>query len=370
MGCILRAGSVNLNKCRVEAPMLLGNKKLNINNVYVRFIRFFKINEIGVFCLCLAQLSLDSLRNFQENTYLIIDRSNWKLGRMNRNILQVGLTLSNGLMVPIFGVPLDKRGNSNESERIKLLDIVLKLCKFLGKGDILLADREFIGKKWIAHLLKCGLSFIIRLRKDDYLADIALSNLTTVEKLVRKIERKVRANGFYFTKLTLDDKQLFLVVVKDKSKGKNSKDGYVRLLSDLSDIEQIILAYKQRWQIEVYFAKTKKKGFNLEDIGLEDFEKVMLMATIVGYLYTLALMEGITDSIKKPEKLQYFLNRNKKYPRASVFLNGLTILKSQIFSIKDLSALVKRKIPRKERICFKWLRDFLGKSIFDHVKSV
>jgi len=381
LGCILRSSSVNLNNCKQSAPIITADKLLKISNVYARFIRFFKMKDISVFCLCLAKLSLDSLKSTAKGRYLILDRSNWKLGKLNRNILQFGISLSNGIMVPIFGVPLDKRGNSNESERIRLLDIVLNLCRFLGKGDILLADREFIGKKWFSHLRSCALSFVIRLRKDDYLAALALNHDTTVDKLASKIKRKIRANGFFFAPIIIAGNSFYYLVVKDNRKGNKSKDGYVRLLSDMVDHKQIIQAYKQRWQIEVYFAKTKKKGFNLEDIGLEGFEKVMLMATIVGYLYTLTLMEGIKEinkqtiktkdkKDKKDQKLQHFKNRNVKYQRVSTFLKGLEKMKTIIFSLKDLTRFIKQKIRKKKIKELDFIKTFLGKSIVKQLKSV
>lgn len=375
LGCILRSCSVNLNKCKQSAPLILGDKKLKLSSVYIRFIRFFNMSNVSSFCLSLAKLSLDSLSGIEKSRYLILDRSNWKLGKLNRNILQFGISLSTGVMVPIFGVPLDKKGNSNESERIKLLNMVLKLCGFLGKGDILLADREFIGKKWFAHLRSCYLSFVIRVRKDDYLAHLAASNGKRVEQMVSKIKRKVRANGFFLSPITIDGQELYYLVVKDKRKGGKNKDGYVRLLSDLSDSEKIIQAYKQRWQIEVYFAKTKKKGFNLEDIGLEKFEKVMLMATIVGYLYTLTLIEGNKEIQRlklenEQPKLQFFKNRKKEYQRVSTFLMGLEIIQATIFSIVDLTRFIKRKIRKKRIRELEFIKTFLGKSIVKHLKSV
>lgn len=370
MSCILRSLSVNLNKCKTEAPIVLGDKDLDISNIYARFIRFFKMRDISIFCLGIACMTLDSIKGVQQTTYILMDRTNWKLGQLNRNILQIGITLSNGLMVPVFGIPLDKRGNSNESERIKLLDIVLKLCRFLGKGDIFLGDREFIGKKWISNLIKAELSFIIRLRKTDYLTDIAESLNITVEKLNRKIKRKVRANGFFFAKVKVDGKDLYYFVCKDGKKSVTSKDSYVRLLSDLSDFEQIRQGYKVRWQIEIYFAKTKKKGFNLEDLGLEKFEKVMLMAAIVGFLYTLTLMEGMKQEKIKPEKLQYYLDRPKKYKRKSIFKKGLEKIRCVIFSLLDLTRFIKQKINKKNSIELPFLKTFVGISIFEYIKSV
>lgn len=75
---------------------------------------------------------------------LCLDRTNWKFGRTNINILVLAIAVG-GVAIPVFWTMLDKQGNSNTDERKKLMGSFLtvfdrKLIKCLT------ADREFKGK--------------------------------------------------------------------------------------------------------------------------------------------------------------------------------------------------------------------------------
>lgn len=55
---------------------------------------------------------------------LVLDRTNWKFGSKNINILMLGVSYKN-VALPLMFLMLDKRGNSNTQERIKLLSIYI-----------------------------------------------------------------------------------------------------------------------------------------------------------------------------------------------------------------------------------------------------
>ena len=102
--------------------------------------------------------------------YLIVDRSNWKRGTKNFNILTIGNLMEN-IFLPLYWLQLNKRGNSNLEDRKALIEGLLNLVNKAGrtiKGSILLADREFIGQQWFEYLLSQDLSFVIRLREKMY----------------------------------------------------------------------------------------------------------------------------------------------------------------------------------------------------------
>ncbi|MFK5972334.1 MAG: hypothetical protein QM485_03550 [Flavobacteriaceae bacterium] len=60
---------------------------------------------------------------------------------------------------------LDKRGDSNSQERI---DLIERFVGLFGKQCIecLVADREFVGEKWIAYLNREGIRYHIRIRNN------------------------------------------------------------------------------------------------------------------------------------------------------------------------------------------------------------
>lgn len=115
-------------------------------------------------------------------TYLVVDRSNWKRGIKNFNLLTIGNLMEN-IFMPIYWLQLNKRGNSNIDDRKALIEGLCNLAAKAGKTikeSILLADREFIGQTWFEYLLSKNLSFVIRLREKMY---FGLQTVTGKKKL-------------------------------------------------------------------------------------------------------------------------------------------------------------------------------------------
>ena len=65
---------------------------------------------------------ITKLLPFEDKWLLCVDRTNWKLGKKNINLLVLGIAY-NGLCVPILWTFLDKRGCSNTNERTCLLSL-------------------------------------------------------------------------------------------------------------------------------------------------------------------------------------------------------------------------------------------------------
>jgi len=80
---------------------------------------------------------------------LAMDRTNWKFGISNINILVIAIVYQ-GVAFPLLFKLMPKAGNSSTSERIGL-DRYISLFG-LETIDCLLADREFIGEHWIGYL--------------------------------------------------------------------------------------------------------------------------------------------------------------------------------------------------------------------------
>ena len=165
MTCILHSRTACLYKCRDKVSI---GKKTNINSGYVRLIRFFKMKHIEDFIAGISSMMI-GVREV-DLKYLIVDRTNWKRGTKNFNLLTIG-NLMETVFVPICWVQLNKRGNSNTEDRKELIEGLSNLVEKAGKtikGSILLADREFIGQFWFEYLLSKKLSFVIRLREKMY----------------------------------------------------------------------------------------------------------------------------------------------------------------------------------------------------------
>ena len=108
-----------------------------------------------------ARLIFGLLPN-QGKLILSIDRTNWKFGQTNINIFMLGIVY-NGVAFPLLFTMLNKRGNSNSQERI---DLIKRFIRLFGKDVIesIVADREFVGKKWLDFLNSNDLKYYIRIR--------------------------------------------------------------------------------------------------------------------------------------------------------------------------------------------------------------
>jgi hypothetical protein len=100
----------------------------------------------------------------KSNLILVLDRTNWKFGTKNINILMLGVSYKN-VAFPLMFKMLDKRGNSDTQERINLIKLYIKL---FGKEsiDCILADREFVSEKCLEFLNQNNIRYYIRIRNN------------------------------------------------------------------------------------------------------------------------------------------------------------------------------------------------------------
>ena len=118
-------------------------------------------------CRSVFRLSSNFSVNFQyilfDKVQLTLDRTNWKWGKRDINILMLAIVYR-GIAIPIVWTLLNKRGNSDTKERIALIQ---RFISIFGKDRIVnvFADREFIGEKWFTWLIENDINFCIRVKK-------------------------------------------------------------------------------------------------------------------------------------------------------------------------------------------------------------
>ncbi len=358
--CIIISRTICLNKLKAKAAIATSNKTINQENVYARFIRFFGMKCIDVFCICIGLLIM-TLVCTETCSYLTLDRTNWKIGTKNVNILSIGVILPCNIYIPIICTILDKRGNSNQKERITLLN---KLLKFWPKPDFkvtILADREFIGMDWIDTLIDKSISFIVRLRKNTYINNLASDFEKTPEKMLRYIKRKVNQNGFFISELCVNGTKCYFIAVLDTTK---SKEKYTYFISDIESVKEIIDTYNKRWTIEIFFKNVKTNGFNLEDLNMTDPDKIQLAACVVGFAYVLAIVEGIEQVKYKPIPMKSYKNRDKTefvdYMAVSLFTVGYNMLQIKVHTVLDLLDYILKSILIDVDLNFSKLKHYLN----------
>jgi len=200
--------------------------------------------------------------------YLTLDRTNWKWGKSNLNILVLAVVYK-GAAIPLYWIVLRKQGNSNQGERMTLL---LKFIDQFGTSQVrgILGDREFIGKDWWAWLSKECLPFLIRMRAGQHYQHRA--NGKPVSALFRDLQpgqarvlrkpREVKGVQVYLSGMRLPTGELLIVA------------------SNML-IPTPIETYRLRWQIETLFQCLKGRGFNMEHTRLTEYPRIKKMVALL-----------------------------------------------------------------------------------------
>ena len=141
------------------AQGLGGSAKIESNLRRIqRFIAEFELNLDTISTLVFKLLPLPAPYT------LSMDRTNWKFGNVNFNILTISVCYQ-GLGIPLMWMMLSKEGNSNTDERKQLIGRYIRL---FGVDSIkcLPADREFIGKDWFGWLIGKKIKFHLRIKEN------------------------------------------------------------------------------------------------------------------------------------------------------------------------------------------------------------
>jgi len=246
---------------------------------------------------------------------LSMDRTNWKFGEQNINVLTLAVVYQ-GVAFPILISMLHKRGNSNTNERIRMINRYINLfgCQTI---DCLLADREFVGEHWVNYLNSNKIRYYIRIRENFYVDDPrtgkrfkafwVFNELKCGE--CRFLHRIYRVNG-----------QLCYL---SASKVKN-KDGIpeLQIIIAFDKPENAQQIYKDRWQIETAFRGLKSSGFNIENTHLTDLERIEKLFSIVMVAFAWAYVVGVfANQNIKPIRI---LKHGKK--AKSLLKHGLEII--------------------------------------------
>jgi hypothetical protein len=173
---VIQVRSTSLYKCKDKMKQVSQKKKTQADSHYKKLLRFFALHGMEKFCDRLFMFLFHLMGS--DANLLVMDRSNWKRGKKNINLLTLGI-LCQHCFIPLVWKQMDKRGNSNFCERRFLMQRFAKLWTKLGKSIqnmTLVADREFIGPRWLNYLHEQGVFFVFRLRENMRLGEIESGN--------------------------------------------------------------------------------------------------------------------------------------------------------------------------------------------------
>jgi len=302
---LIKVKTVNL----VEIALGL-NPNVSKDSNYRRIQRFLANYAVDLDCISKIVVALFPLH---KDFVLTLDRTNWKFGKININVLVLGIAYK-GAAFPVMWKFLPKRGNSNTKERIELMERFIALFG-VEKIKCLTADREFIGDEWFAYLKKRNIPFFIRIRNNS-----KTNGGVRVDSLFSFL--RIKESYIYPKKRLIFSHNLSLVGVK-------LLGDYLIIVTNANP-EDALENYKKRWEIETLFKSFKKTGFNFEETHLTEGERIEKLFALMTLAFCWAHLVGEWLNEIKPLKV-------KKHQRLqqSIFRYGLDHIRSILLNIQD-----------------------------------
>jgi hypothetical protein len=261
---MVSARTVNLSHLACERPTTT-----LVASTYRRLQRFFQHVRLGSDWSAPLVIGLLGLGGPWR---LALDRTQWKLGTRDVNILMLAV-VTRRARVPLMWSVLDNKGGTSDSgERIALMRRYLAI---FGAASIrlLLADREFVGRAWMNFLNENNIPFAIRMKEKLVVAtedgrSLALGSLS----------RKCRGVRTFRAALGREDAPgtLWLNFAARRLAG-----GELIIVASNTPARAALAAYRKRWAIECLFGDTKTRGLNLEDTRLVTPRKLALLLGLV-----------------------------------------------------------------------------------------
>lgn len=258
---------------------------------------------------------------------LALDRTNWKVGIIEINILMLSIVYR-GIGFPVVWLVLPTAGASHTQDRITLMEIFINL---FGAQNVecLLGDREFVGREWFRFLRQHQIKFQMRLQKNTLVRNgrgqlvqaWRLFAATRINQmLVIPEARQMWGMELFISGCRLKDGE-WLILVSSEFRPKPSEE------------------FKKRWGIETLFGALKSRGFNLEDTRLQDPERISRLLALLAIAFTWAFVVGQWQAAVKELKL-----KKHGYPPKSVFRLGLNMLCRLVTNFERFDLIVWQKV--------------------------
>lgn len=288
--------------------------KAKLLSRYRRLQRFFSGFEIDYEVIAKFIFKLFDFKNI----YLTMDRTNWKWGKANINILMLGVVYK-GIAIPIaWSLLEDKTGNSKTSERIELMQTFIG---WFGKDCIagLVADREFKGREWFAWLIREDINFYIRIPNNSITTnsrgleveiDALFYDIKINEKRILKGQRKLWGCKVY------------LIATR------STRDNKLAIIATNADADQGLKIYCKRWQIETLFGCLKSRGFNFEDTHITDLVRIKKMIALLAIAFCWAHKTGEWRHEEEPITI-----KTHGRPAYSLFRYGLDYIRESFYQV-------------------------------------
>ena len=265
---MVSARTVNLSHLACERPTTA-----LVASTYRRLQRFFQHVRLGADWsapLVVGLLGLDG------PWHLALDRTQWKLGTRDVNILMLAV-VTRRARVPLIWSVLDNNGGTSDTGQRTLL--MRRYLAIFGAASIrlLLADREFVGRAWMDFLNENNIPFAIRMKEK-----LVVTTEDGRRLALGSVLRKCRGLRTFRAALGIspghDEAQSPLWL---NFAARRLDDGRLLIIASNTPARAALAAYRKRWAIECLFGDTKTRGLNLEDTRLVTPRKLALLLGLV-----------------------------------------------------------------------------------------
>lgn len=263
---LVQSRTVNLSHLAVHmsGPACYASKYRRLQ----RFFQFVQLDQAVVARLVVCLLNLERPK------ILALDRTNWKLGSRDINILMLAI-VTRRFRVPLLFTLLPHQGSSDMAQRIALMRRYLRLFD-ASSIRCLLADRGFIGAEWMDFLNQNNIPFVIRV-KIDMTVTLDDGRTWPLETFLR---RKRARGGTVLGKAHLNG-TAGATIEPVCLAAKRLDDEWLIVATNRNDPRQALNDYRKRWGIECLFGDAKTRGLNLEDTHITDPRKLASLIIIL-----------------------------------------------------------------------------------------
>ena len=283
---LIQQQTVNLSKI---ARVL--NIRVHPNSNQKRCARFIKDFEIN-----LEDVAAFLIQGLPNRFDLLLDRTEHFFGKTSVNLLTFAAAIG-PTRFPLIWDDLGKTGNSNTKQRKDILKSLLKVLD-PKRIQVLIADREFIGSKWLAWLKNKRIPFTIRIRANTIIrlgpfkdrADRIFKHLKVGDVLDFRLSCVLMGVRGYVSATRLETGELLIVF---------------RSHQRLNGLE----VYARRWgreqparccfvskTIECLFKSFRTAGFNLSCSHVTDAVRVERLLVLLTFALTWAARTGVLAS--------------------------------------------------------------------------
>jgi hypothetical protein len=235
---------------------------------------------------------------------IVLDRTQWQ----NHNLMMVSLVYQNRA-IPLYWTWLDKQGQSSLKDQQKVLQPVFRLLE--KRRFVLLGDREFHSIELAAWCVEKNVMFVFRLPKSTTVQPQSSAGFSRLDDLPHSPGVPEQ-----YLQIQVTQKRGFgrhnLVLYQKRAYAQSTTPEVWYLLTNLTDVNQVLFHYDFRFCIEPGFKDFKSGGYHLEDChaGPHRFTALLVLMTLA---YSLASVQG--KRIRK-KQVQCYVGRVKEPKRS------------------------------------------------------